>query len=130
MDRKNIMIVEDNDISFLFTRFVLKDAGIDGELNTYSNGEEAIEYLKECEEDSFPDLIFLDLYMPVMDGFEFLEELGRHKGLKAIPVAVLTNAIFGKKEEQKLKSYNVNVIGIYEKPLTEEAVRQIVKNIF
>jgi len=51
------------------------------------NGEEGFAHIKERT----PDLILLDLIMPIMSGFEFLENVAAEAGLKEIPIFVLTN---------------------------------------
>lgn len=64
-----------------------------------SNGKEALEAMKS--KSSRPDIVLLDLLMPVMDGFEFLDEVKKDKvnNLSAIPVIVLSN--LGQDEEIK-----------------------------
>ena len=56
------------------------------EVRTAANGREALEALEEIT----PNAILLDLMMPEMDGFEFLEELRRHEAWSTIPVLVVT----------------------------------------
>src|SRR4051794_38714460 len=58
-------------------------------VSTACNGEEAMEKLRSH---SRPDLILLDLFMPVMDGWTLREELARHESWGAIPVVILSGA--------------------------------------
>lgn len=73
---KNVLLVDDDHIfNFLSTK-ILQKTGMAGEISTALNGKEALELLKRHYKESVnvPDVILLDLNMPIMDGFTFLEE--------------------------------------------------------
>lgn len=88
---KKILIAEDDQFLRHFLRVELQKRGF--ETKTARNGEEAIKALKEFT----PDLILLDLVMPVKDGFAVLEELKASEKYQSIPVLVATN--LGQKED-------------------------------
>lgn len=72
---KNILLVDDDNIfNFLNTK-LLRQSGIADEIHTALNGKEALDLLNNYYTGAFalPDVILLDLNMPVMDGFAFLE---------------------------------------------------------
>jgi CheY-like chemotaxis protein len=79
-----VLIVEDDEDLREMMAHLLTLEGF--EAATAANGREALEYLQT----SRPEVILLDLMMPVMDGFVFLEELQRRPGLGNVPVVVLT----------------------------------------
>jgi CheY-like chemotaxis protein len=83
----SILLVEDDRDSREALAFVLEDAG--HAVSAAGNGREALDLL---ESDVKPDLILLDLMMPVMNGWEFLGERSRRPVLAAIPVVILTAA--------------------------------------
>jgi CheY-like chemotaxis protein len=80
-----MVIDDDHDIRESFAS-LLTDAGV--EVTVARNGREALDVLRAAA--APPCLIFLDLMMPVMDGFEFRQEQSRDPGLADIPVIVIT----------------------------------------
>jgi CheY-like chemotaxis protein len=91
------LLVEDNEDDAFFMERAFQDAGLRTPLRTVTNGHEAIDYLAgnkhfaDRSQFPMPDLIFLDLKMPGLDGFDVLEWIRQEKKLK-IPVAVLTSS--------------------------------------
>lgn len=70
-----IMIIDDNVIDNYITSALIKKNNFTNELLEFDNAIKAIEYLENNKnnDQEFPDLILLDIYMPLMDGFEFLD---------------------------------------------------------
>jgi len=87
---KKIMIVEDDE--FLVQMYATKLEMQDYTVITASDGKQALKLIKKQQ----PDLVLLDLNLPVMDGFQVLEALKADKETAEIPVLVLTN--YGQKE--------------------------------
>jgi len=90
MDQKKVLIVEDDD-------FLLQMYGTKLELENYGviMATDGSKGLKAAIKEK-PDLILLDLNLPVMDGFKVMEELKKNAETKEIPILVLTN--YGQKE--------------------------------
>lgn len=89
---KNILIVEDEPDVLKMTAFRLKKAGY--EVMTTTDGEKALEMVEK----EGPDLIFLDLNLPVIDGYEVCRKLKANNRLKEIPVVILSASADGIKE--------------------------------
>jgi CheY-like chemotaxis protein len=87
------------------------------------NGDEALTHLKETDE--FPEMILLDINMPVMDGFEFIEAFRKFNMDKNKTRIVIYTASFNSKDIEMLKSIGFNDFLI--KPLTEEKLLNILK---
>ncbi len=81
---KKIVLAEDEPQIARLIEFKLKKEGY--EVTWKENGEEALKAIKEDK----PDLILLDVMMPVMDGYEVLRRLKEDEDLKSIPVVMLT----------------------------------------
>ena len=68
----NVLVIDDNSTSIYILKRILFKTGYDIELFTAVEGEEALGFLQN-EEQTYPDLIFVDINMPQMDGWEFIE---------------------------------------------------------
>ncbi len=90
----DILLVEDNQDDILLTELGLKESGLNANLIILNNGKTAIQYLQCILKDKkqFPDLILLDINLPVMNGFEALKEIKSIKEMKDIPVVIFTSS--------------------------------------
>ena len=72
---KSVMIVDDNDIDRYIAKKVISQYQFCDEVMSYGNPLEALEYLQDNQKNisELPNIIFLDIYMPEMSGFEFME---------------------------------------------------------
>ncbi len=83
-EKKKILVVDDSETNLLLLSAVLEDAGY--EVKLMSNSYQAVQYIHDHQ----PDLILLDLLMPGMDGFEFMERLRNGHNRQMYPVVVVT----------------------------------------
>ncbi len=91
----NIFIIDDDPITVFGIKKMLKDSVICENICTFQNGKMAIDRLRmDFEEDHpFPEVIFLDINMPIMDGWEFLEEFLKLRIRNRIIINVITSSI-------------------------------------
>lgn len=68
-------IIDDDYLSIFVTKNVLALSNVIHDVKAFLSGAEALEALHACSDDNIPEIIFLDLNMPVMDGWEFLDAL-------------------------------------------------------
>lgn len=90
-----VLLVEDDPDDVHVIKRVLNQAPIQVQLEVVAHGREAIDFLEDSAQDSarkLPDLILLDLNMPVMDGNQFLRTIRNHASLSALPVCVFTTS--------------------------------------
>ena len=122
---KPILLVEDDLVDTMTVRRALKDLRVTNQLICTTNGEEALEYLRD-ESKKKPCVILLDLNMPKMNGIEFLKIAKGKEELKRIPVIVLTTS---REEQDVVESFNLSVAGYIVKPADYkkfvEAIRAI-----
>ena len=130
MEKKcSIIITDDDKDDQEFLIKAIKQAGIKCEIETTYDGEELMTMLKEKsgkQNKKLPDLIILDLNMPLMDGYEVLKELKRSSELKHIPVYILTTSEF---EFDKIKSIAYGAKKFYSKPLIYTDLIKIVQDM-
>jgi CheY-like chemotaxis protein len=129
---KNILLVDDDEITNYINSDLIKSLNITEKVSIVYNGKEAIDYLLKAHENPppegyvIPEIIFLDINMPVMNGFQFLESyyylLGNQK-LTTV-VTMLTTSLIKEEVSKALSMVHV-VKGYIEKPLTKDIVMEI-----
>jgi chemotaxis family two-component system response regulator Rcp1 len=125
----DILLVEDNLGDIRLTQEVLKDSKVSNNLIIANNGEEALACLRKQGKYSRcvrPDLILLDLNLPVKDGREVLAQIKEDPDLKRIPVVILTTS---KAEEDILKTYNLHANCYVNKPVDLDQFVNVVKSL-
>jgi CheY-like chemotaxis protein len=125
----NLLLVEDDPGDVLMTREALSEAKVIHNLHVVDNGEAAIAFLRQEEPYQHaprPDLIFLDLNLPRIDGREVLAFVKRDESLRRIPLVILTTS---NSEDDVVHSYDNHANAYVTKPVDFEsflaAVRQV-----
>jgi CheY-like chemotaxis protein len=131
-----IFLVDDDETTNHVNLRTLTRTNAAREIKVFRNGEEALHYLKGASAPEAalsvtrPDLIFLDIKMPIMDGFEFLEEyqkLGLHQSAPTLIMMLTSSASFY--DLKRLETYPV-VRKHFPKPLSDYEVKQIITDFF
>jgi len=75
--KKHVLLIDDNDIDNYVTNHIISRSQIAKKITIKNSAIAALEYLETIKEngEEFPEMIFLDIKMPMMDGFDFLDEL-------------------------------------------------------
>jgi CheY-like chemotaxis protein len=122
----NILVVDDDDNWCFLSKKILQKAGYKNHIVTAKNGLEALNKLKAIavNGDALPELIFLDIKMPVMDGFEFLEHLNKPGAfdLSNNKVYICSSSLHPK-DRERAKLYPIS--GFITKPLSAEDLKDI-----
>ncbi|MEX2336484.1 MAG: response regulator [Fulvivirga sp.] len=122
---KLVILIDDNEIDIFINRKVLEFNHFANRVMTYSSAREALDYLKSASEKDIPDLIFLDLNMPVVDGFRFLYEFTElPDDLRKRSGIVVLSSSNNIRDMEKI-GLSPDVINFLPKPLTEEKLKQI-----
>lgn len=123
---KCVMLIDDDPDDNFLHQLVIRDTGLDPEIIIAESGEKALDFFTGNREFKKPDIIFLDINMPGMNGFDFLE---RYKKLPesmqtGTQIVVLSTSSLPR-DQQKATSIWSNVF-YRTKPLTEEIIEEIV----
>ncbi|MFN8416778.1 MAG: response regulator [Cytophagaceae bacterium] len=127
-----VMLVDDNEIDNLINQKMIEASGICEHIFVHSGARSAIEFLKNIEKLAkasidlyLPDVIFLDIDMPLMDGFQFLEEFDKLSDMikNHCKVVMLTSSL-NPMDLQKAKK-NKFVVKYINKPLTQDNLKKL-----
>ena len=128
-----ILCVDDDPITLMLCKMVISKSSFATEIITAQNGEEALNYFDDlklnnlgAEIKKYPSLVFLDLNMPVMDGWEFLDHFSKEEytsAFKKTKVIVLSSTI-DPNDIEKSKTYPM-VLDFLSKPITKEIVENL-----
>lgn len=124
----SILLVDDDEINNFISVKLIKKTLLNTDINTCLNGKFAIEMLleqKEKQPSELPDFILLDINMPIMNGWEFLEEYERlnidPEG--KITIYIISSSVFNN-DISKAKSYPL-VKDFISKPLSVDKIRDM-----
>jgi CheY-like chemotaxis protein len=125
-----ILLVEDNEGDIELTKLAFKNAKFRNNLSVAEDGDKALDILFKrngYEDFISPDIILLDLNLPLTDGREVLERIKADDKLKRIPVIVLTSS---KADNDIIESYDLHANSYVIKPDNFDDFKEIVTNKF
>lgn len=118
-----ILLIDDDPIVILLQRKLMEKAGYIGEIQAFGDGEQALGYLKQPDSAQQRYLIFLDINMPGMSGWEFLDQLITLNLDIAFSVVIITSSI-EQAEQDKSKEYG-HIIDFWIKPFSLESFHRL-----
>ena len=130
MEVRKLLLLDDDELSNLLIGSIIEDVKAIKSYIIENNGWNALDHLEECDaKNDFPDLMLVDLKMPEMDGFDFIERYEEKYWLKypSTRVMILTSS---RLEKDKDKAMNFKSVSRFIfKPLTEEKLIEIVDTL-
>ncbi len=132
MSDKTVLLVEDNDDDVELTLRSFKKQNINSKVVVARNGQEALDYLfakgthAKRDASQSPDVVFLDIKLPKIDGLEVLRQIRAEESTRLIPVVVLTTST---EAHDKISSYQLGANSYVRKPVDfdkfQAATRQL-----
>lgn len=126
VELRRILHVEDNPGDVLMTQEAFASAGIRARLRIATTGEEAMAFLRQHGPAERPDLVILDLNLPVRSGQEVLSDMAGDPELRSIVVAILTSS---PNDADVCARYERRLCRYFQKSPTFEGLVEIVKGI-
>lgn len=133
LNRLIILVAEDDENDRFLLQRAIARTGVQHEIHMVCNGEEAIQYLKATGEYAdrtkypFPNVLILDLKMPVRSGFDLLQWLHDHEQCADIPAIVFTSSAL---PEDIRRSYILAANSYFTKPSNLDDLIRVLKLIF
>ena len=126
-----ISIIDDDPITVFGIKKMLHLINVCDDISTFVNGKEAIEHIIKLMEQNkpIPEVIFLDINMPIMDGWQFLEEFIKLPLKDKIRINIVTSSIdlYDKKQWEYFKQKTHHLIDFKNKPLRKSEIAEITK---
>lgn len=127
-----VMLVDDNEIDNLINQKMIEASNICDHIFVHSGAKSAIEFLKNIEKLAkgpvdlyLPEIIFLDIDMPLMDGFQFLDEFEKlSDSIKSHCKVVMLTSSLNPQDMNRAKK-NQHVLKYLNKPLTQENLKKL-----
>jgi chemotaxis family two-component system response regulator Rcp1 len=129
MKKPQILLVEDNEGDILLTTEALETIQLSNEITVIKSGKEAIDYMTQSGsyiEIDLPDLVLLDINIPIKNGLEVLSMIRSHEKSKSIPVIMLTTSS-SLSDQNASRQLNANLF--ITKPTDMDAYEQMIRVI-
>lgn len=124
-------IIDDDPIFIYGTKRIMKEIDFCEEVIVYNNGQEALEGLSQISNlgQKVPEVIFLDLNMPVMNGWEFLDEITKlpSNNLEKTFIYIISSSV-DPRDLEKVKNYK-SVNNYILKPITPNDLENVLKTL-
>tara|TARA_R110002096_G_scaffold32490_4_gene94421 strand:- start:60 stop:455 length:396 start_codon:yes stop_codon:yes gene_type:complete len=129
MTINTICIIDDDPIFVFGSKILLRNNSFASDYLVCRNGKEALDVITPLieSEESLPEVIFLDLNMPIMDGWEFLDEFGKLSEENNIRIYILSSSV-DSRDIERAKNYGM-VNGFIAKPLTDAKIKELAQEI-
>jgi CheY-like chemotaxis protein len=130
MIKKKIWVIDDDEIYQIIVAKIIQKTDLFSTISSFCNGKDGLEALINTLEnkDLLPDIILLDINMPVMDGWDFMEEMELLESLQIKHISVyIASSSIAIEDKNKSKKYPA-ILGYLSKPITINDIELITSN--
>lgn len=124
-----LLVIDDDDINIFIIKKIVEKTGYEVDMVAKTNGQLAIDYLTTCigNKEELPQLVLIDINMPVLNGWEFLEAYEKLNIVNKVEMYMLSSSVY-ENDIEKAKTYQT-VKGFISKPLSIERLTELFKLI-
>ncbi|WP_396635032.1 response regulator [Maribacter sp. R86514] len=130
--KPNILLIDDDELYLYLMEKTIKQLSNELVVSTFTDGEQAVEYIERCTEDNveLPEVIFLDINMPFLDGWGFLNEFKKLKPkiINSINIYMVSSSM--REIDVKRASNFEELTGYVIKPVTKVELAEIFEKIY
>lgn len=130
---KKVLLIDDDSLSNFIAKLAIQHAGIAENIEVVNGAQQGLDLIFEAIEDpgkDLPDLILLDLNMPMMSGWDFLDEYKKLESQldQKIKIVILSSSVFSKDVERAMKCKQVKEY--MSKPLKIDTIKDLHKRLY
>lgn len=135
LNLRKIILIDDDDVTLYLNRLLIEDTELAQEVVCINDSWQALKYVlanyhkKEDPKEGDADLIFLDINMPGMTGFELLQDMEVLNINRSRIFIVMLSTSFNEKDKDKAASFGDKLSGYIVKPLQKGAVEEVLRKI-
>lgn len=125
----NLLVIDDDDINIFIIKKIIEKTGYNVDMVSKSNGRLAIDYLADIaqNEELFPQLILIDINMPILNGWEFLEAYQKLSINKRVDMYMLSSSVY-ENDIERSRTFTA-IKGFISKPLSIDKLSELLKSV-
>lgn len=127
-NKLNFIVIDDSKLDCFIAEKIIKNTGRSEVCNVFQQATEALAYIKGATSNNLKTIVFVDIQMPVMNGFEFVEAFeGLPESQKELYNIYMLSSSINENDIAKVKGYS-SVKHFLNKPLTNDTIRAVLEN--
>jgi CheY-like chemotaxis protein len=123
----NVVVVDDDELVLFLHSNIIQAVGLDKSPKTFSSALKALDFFETLAENTTPILLFLDINMPVMDGWDLLDIIHKEGFDKKIEVVMVSSSV-DQRDKDKAASYS-KIIEFVEKPFRRANLEELIQRL-
>ena len=125
-----ILLIDDDEATNHLHTMILKNLDLYDKIEVAENGKKGLDFIKLCHPKDLPELILLDINMPLMDGFQFLEEYQKLDPSRRLPSKLIMVSTSSNQKEVSRAMEHKELYGYLDKPLKKNEILEIWSDCF